>query len=89
MNDIYLEWSKSRKKFMVPLLIILFLFYFSLPLSLFFFPEYINTPTVIWNLPLIWVYAFLQLIMTLVIMHLYTRKAKKLDEIVEKMRKEK
>lgn len=89
MNNIYLEWSKSRKKFMVPLLIILFLFYFSLPFSLIFIPEYINIPTAIWDLPLIWVYAFLQLIMTLVIMHLYIRKAKKLDEIINKMRKEK
>lgn len=86
MKTQYAEWKKSRRKFMLPLLIFLSIFYFLLPVSLALFPKFINTPTFIWGLPLIWLYAFLQIIMTLVIAHIYLLKAKRLDKMTEKMR---
>lgn len=86
MKKQYTYWLKKRKRFFLPLLILLSVFYFSLPLSLALFPNFVNTPTMIWGLPFIWLYAFLQIVMTLIIAHLYMIKAKKLDEIANEMR---
>lgn len=86
MNEQYEAWLKSRRRFFRPLLIFLTIFYFALPISLALFPEFINTPTIIWGLPLIWLYAFLQIIMTIIVAHLYILKAKKLDQMVDGMR---
>lgn len=86
MDEQYEAWLKSRKRFFRPLLIFLSIFYFALPISLALFPEFINTPTIIWGLPLIWLYAFLQIIMTIIVAHLYILKAKKLDQMVDEMR---
>lgn len=86
MQALYIEWLKNRRKFLLPLLIFISVFYFFLPISLAFFPNFINKPTFIWGLPLIWLYAFLQIIMTLVIAHIYLLKAKKQDKLIEKMR---
>lgn len=86
MDEQYEAWLKSRRRFFRPLLIFLTIFYFALPISLALFPDFINTPTIIWGLPLIWLYAFLQIIMTIIVAHLYTLKAKQLDKMVNEMR---
>ena len=86
MDEQYEAWLKSRRRFFRPLLIFLTIFYFALPISLALFPEFINTHTIIWGLPLIWLYAFLQIIMTIIVAHLYILKAKKLDQMVDEMR---
>lgn len=82
----YEAWLKRRRKFIFPLVIFLVIFYFSLPISLALFPNFINTPTIIWGLPLVWLYAFLQIIMTLIVGHVYLLKANQFDKMAEKMR---
>lgn len=86
MDEKYEKWLKSRRRFVFPLVIFLVIFYFSLPLSMVIFPDHINTPTIIWGLPIIWLYAFLQIIVTLTVAHLYVLKAQKLDEMANEMR---
>lgn len=89
MKEQYEAWLKSRKRFFGPLIIFLIIFYFALPISLALFPNLVNTPTVIGGLPFIWIYAFLQIVVTLVVVHLYIYKTKQFDKMVNEMRQKK
>lgn len=89
MDNLFLEWCRLRRKFIIPLIIFLIIFYSFLPVSLALWPDLVTQPTLIWGLPFIWLYAFLQILMTWFVGWLYWLRTKRLDEIVKEMRQTK
>jgi uncharacterized membrane protein (DUF485 family) len=76
----------QKKKFIVPMSIFFMVFYFALPIMTVY-STVLNKPafaSVSWA----WVFAFAQFVMTIALCMIYTRKARKFDEIVEKIKKE-
>src|SRR5690625_2586520 len=89
MKEQYEVWLKSRKRFFRPLIMFLFIFYFALPVSLALFPNLVNNSTILGGLPFIWIYAFLQIVVTLVVVHIYIYKTKQFDKMANEMRQKK
>ena len=73
----------TKRKFIVPLTVFFFLFYFTLPVMTAY-SEVLNTPA-IGAITWAWVFAFGQFIMTWTLITLYVRKASQFDQIVEKI----
>jgi len=82
---IFQQLIQKKKKFIIPLIIFLSLFYFGLPLMIWFFPSMLENAKGLFHVPWWWLYAFLQLLMTWVIGWLYWVKAKRFDAMVEKL----
>jgi uncharacterized membrane protein (DUF485 family) len=77
------ELMAAKKKFIVPLCIFYFAFYFALPIMTSY-SKVLNTPAfgpITWA----WVFAFAQFIMTWSLCGLYTKKAGSFDKIVEEI----
>ncbi|WCK55783.1 DUF485 domain-containing protein [Aneurinibacillus sp. Ricciae_BoGa-3] len=75
------ELMAAKKKFIIPLCIFYFVFYFALPIMTSY-SKVLNTPAfgpITWA----WVFAFAQFIMTWSLCSLYTKKAAGFDKIVE------
>src|SRR5699024_11720250 len=87
MKEQYEVWLKSRKRFFRPLMVFLFIFYFALPVSLALFPNLVNKSTILGGLSLIWIYAFLQIIVTFVVVHMYIYNTKLFDRMTNRLRK--
>ena len=74
---------KAKRKFIVPLSIFFFVFYFTLPL-LTAYTKVLNTPA-IGSITWAWVFAFAQFIMTWTLVTIYMKKAYSFDDMVNKI----
>lgn len=88
MEQKFQQLIKEKKRFVVFVLTFSFIFYFMLPLSLIFFPEIMNQTSIIPGVSWSWLFAFLQIIMTWSMVHLYYKKAKYFDKIAEEIKRE-
>lgn len=88
MANLFKKYTTKKKQFLYPALFFLFVFYFSLPLTLFYFPDEMNKQIPYVGLTLGWLYTFLQFVMTFVLAALYMWRAKGLDLLVEQMEQE-
>ncbi|WP_374020316.1 DUF485 domain-containing protein [Paenibacillus thiaminolyticus] len=77
---------QSKKRFIIPLTIFFFLFYFALPI-LTSYTTILNRPAV-GAISWAWVFAFAQFIMTWVLCVLYARRAAKFDKLVAEINQE-
>ncbi|WP_066313947.1 DUF485 domain-containing protein [Bacillus sp. FJAT-29814] len=73
----------EKKKFIVPLTIFFFCFYFTLPI-LTSYSTILNTKF-IGNITWAWVFAFMQFVMTWGLCMLYSKKAAKFDELTNQV----
>jgi uncharacterized membrane protein (DUF485 family) len=80
------ELLSEKKKFIIPITIFFFSFYFALPI-LTSFSTILNNKF-IGSITWAWVFAFLQFIMTWGLCMLYSKKAAKFDNLAEKVIKE-
>ncbi|WHX99708.1 DUF485 domain-containing protein [Neobacillus sp. DY30] len=76
----------EKKKFIIPITIFFFCFYFALPI-LTSFSTVLNNKF-IGSISWAWVFAFLQFVMTWGLCMLYSKKAAKFDDLAEKVVKE-
>ena len=88
MEQKYLELIKRKKRFIALVLSVSFVFYFMLPLSLIFFPKVMTQTSFIPGVSWSWLFAFLQILMTWFMVHLYHRKAKYFDKVAEEIKRE-
>ena len=88
MEERLLILIREKKRLIAPSMMLIFLFYFLLPLSLLFFPEVMNQHSVIPGVTWAWVYGFLQIPMTWVMGWMYHVKAKKFDQKIEEIIRE-
>jgi uncharacterized membrane protein (DUF485 family) len=77
------ELLSEKKKFIIPITIFFFSFYFALPI-LTSFSTILNNKF-IGSITWAWVFAFLQFIMTWGLCMLYSKKAAKFDHLAEKV----
>ncbi|MGN1400582.1 MAG: DUF485 domain-containing protein [Bacillus sp. (in: firmicutes)] len=73
----------EKKKFIIPFTIFFFCFYFALPIMTSY-TTILNTPF-IGSITWAWAFAFLQFIMTWSFCMIYSKKARKFDEISEEI----
>jgi len=85
-SESFQELLRRKKAFILPSSIFFFVFYFSLPILTSYFTV-LNTKAV-GAISWAWVFAFAQFIMTWGLCILYTRRAKKFDVLVEKIKQE-
>ncbi|MEC5425680.1 DUF485 domain-containing protein [Virgibacillus sp. C22-A2] len=78
----------EKKRFLFPVIVFLFVFYFTLPFTLAFFPEQMSMPAPYTAIPWAWIYAFGQFIMTWLLGWMYWRKAKRFDQLIDQMKQE-
>ena len=69
---------ERKKRFLIPLSIFFFVFYFALPLMTGYFPEVVNRPAV-GAITWAWLFAFAQFVMIWTLCGLYVRKARVFD----------
>lgn len=80
------ELLRSKRAFILPSSIFFFVFYFTLPILTSYFTV-LNQPA-FGSISWAWVFAFAQFIMTWGLCILYTKKAERFDELVEKVKQE-
>ncbi|WP_026909079.1 DUF485 domain-containing protein [Paucisalibacillus globulus] len=88
MNEHVFQLIQSKMRFLVRAIILVFLFYFMLPLSLIFIPDAMNQTSFIPGVTWAWVYGFLQIPMTWLVGWIYHIKAKRFDQQIEKIERE-
>lgn len=88
MESLFRQFVQEKKRFLLPAIVFLFVFYFSLPLTLAFFPQQMSATLPFINLSWGWLYAFAQFIMTWLLCWMYWHKAKHFDQLVERMQEE-
>jgi uncharacterized membrane protein (DUF485 family) len=76
----------EKKKFIIPLTIFFFCFYFALPILTSY--TTILNHKFIGSITWAWVFAFLQFVMTWVLCMLYSKKAARFDELAKEVVKE-
>lgn len=76
---------KQKRMLVMLLTMFAFLFYFGLPLSITFFPEIMNAPSPIMQISWAWLYAFLQIPMTWVLVFVYYSVMKRFDRLLKKL----
>lgn len=80
------ELLKQKRKFIVPMTVFFFAFYFLLPI-LTSYSTFLNAPAfgpVSWA----WVFAFAQFIMTWALCILYSRRAAKFDALIHEVKRD-
>ncbi len=82
------EYLRKKKQFLYPALFFLFVFYFSLPLTLAYFPDQMNQFVPYIGLTWGWLYTFLQFIVTFTLAFLYMWRARELDRLADEMKQE-
>lgn len=80
------ELMQQKKAFIIPMSIFFMVFYFALPIMTAY-STVLNKPAFA-SISWAWVFAFAQFIMTVSFCMIYTRKARKFDDMVEKITKE-
>lgn len=73
----------AKKRFIVPLTIFFFVFFFTLPIMTAY-STVLNTPA-IWAISWAWVFAFAEFVMTWTLVTLYTKKAAGFDKMVDQI----
>ncbi|MGE6630473.1 DUF485 domain-containing protein [Bacillus sp. NPDC077027] len=76
---------EEKRRFIVPMTIFFFLFYFSLPVATSYF-TFLNTPA-IGPISWAWLFAITQFIMTWTLCGLYAKKAARFDRYVSALKK--
>jgi uncharacterized membrane protein (DUF485 family) len=76
----------EKKKFIIPITIFFFCFYFALPILTSY--TTILNHKFIGDITWAWAFAFMQFIMTWGLCMLYTKKAAKFDDLAEKVKQE-
>ncbi|KZE66457.1 hypothetical protein AWM68_06595 [Fictibacillus phosphorivorans] len=74
---------EEKKRFIIPMTVFFLLFYFSLPL-LTAYTDVLNQRA-IGDISWAWIFAFGQFIMTWSLCMIYTKRAKRFDELAEKV----
>lgn len=69
---------ERKKRFLIPLSIFFFVFYFALPVMTGYFPDVVNRP-VVGAITWAWLFAFAQFVMIWSLCGLYVRKARAFD----------
>ncbi|WNB90223.1 DUF485 domain-containing protein [Bacillus sp. NEB1478] len=82
-SNYFKQLMEKKKRFIVPMTLFFFVFYFSLPI-LTAYSDVLNNPA-IGNISWAWVFAFAQFIMTWSLCIFYTNKAKTFDELADKV----
>jgi uncharacterized membrane protein (DUF485 family) len=77
------QLMEEKKRFILPMTLFFLLFYFSLPV-LTAYSDVLNNK-VIGDISWAWIFAFAQFIMTWALCMIYTKKAKRFDELAEKV----
>lgn len=85
-SDTFKELLRSKRAFILPSSIFFFVFYFTLPILTSYFTV-LNQPA-IGAISWAWVFAFAQFIMTWGLCILYTKRAARFDELMEKIKRE-
>ncbi|ASA96471.1 putative membrane protein [Anoxybacillus flavithermus TNO-09.006] len=80
------QLMREKRGFILPFSLFFLAFYFTLPI-LTSYSTVLNTPA-FGSISWAWVFAFAQFIMTWVLCMLYSKRAARFDEIVEKMKQE-
>ncbi|MBM7717459.1 DUF485 domain-containing protein [Siminovitchia sp. FSL H7-0308] len=82
-KEIFLELMKKKARFLLVVTLFFMIFYFSLPLFIWLFPQFIVVGDKVSFIPWWWIFAFLQFIMTWLLGWIYYRKLKRYDKMVE------
>ncbi|RAK23079.1 uncharacterized membrane protein (DUF485 family) [Anoxybacillus vitaminiphilus] len=77
---------KAKRNFIFPFTLFFLAFYFTLPI-LTSYSKVLNNPA-IGSISWAWIFAFAQFIMTWTLCSLYSKRAAKFDELVEKIKQE-
>lgn len=77
------QLMEEKKRFIIPMTVFFLLFYFSLPL-LTAYTDVLNKRA-IGDISWAWIFAFGQFIMTWSLCMIYTKRAKRFDELAEKV----
>ncbi|SDC61544.1 Uncharacterized membrane protein, DUF485 family [Melghirimyces thermohalophilus] len=85
-SETFSHLMRMKKRFIIPCLTLLVLFYFCLPLSLWFYPGPMSRLAPVIGMPWGWLYAFSQFAMTWVLGWRYWNKAKQFDQLVRQMK---
>ncbi|WP_409303392.1 DUF485 domain-containing protein [Peribacillus sp. SCS-155] len=80
------ELMHEKKKFILPMSIFFMVFYFTLPVLTAYFT--VLNKSAIGSISWAWLFAFAQFVMTITLCMIYTKKAGKFDEMVDKIAKE-
>jgi len=83
----YEKWRHARRSFLIKVTIFAIVFFMFLPIALGFFPSFMKQAP-FGVITYAWIFAFLQIIMTWIIGMLYWFKARKLDAMMEEIRRE-
>lgn len=83
-----LKLIQEKHRLLMILLVILAVFYFFIPLSLTFFPSWVLKKTLIFGLPFLWLYTFLQLPITWLMAWYYSYRAKKFEASIAALKSE-
>ncbi len=86
-SESFQKLIREKKRFILPATISFLIFYFALPLSITWFPQFMNRPFYHF-LTYAWVFAIMQFVMVWTIGFLYYMKAKSFDHKAEEIRKE-
>ncbi|MDR7072314.1 DUF485 domain-containing protein [Fictibacillus barbaricus] len=82
-SSYFKQLMEKKKRFIVPMTLFFFVFYFSLPI-LTAYTDVLNNPA-IGSITWAWIFAFAQFIMTWSLCVLYTKKAKTFDELADQV----
>ncbi|RZT22769.1 DUF485 domain-containing protein [Fictibacillus sp. BK138] len=82
-SNYFKQLMEEKKRFILPMTLFFLLFYFSLPV-LTAYSNVLNNKA-IGDISWAWIFAFAQFIMTWALCMIYTKKAKRFDELAEKV----
>lgn len=82
-SSYFKQLMEEKKRFILPMTLFFLLFYFSLPV-LTAYSDVLNNKA-IGDISWAWIFAFAQFIMTWALCMIYTKKAKRFDELAEKV----
>lgn len=79
-------WRKSRKRFLILIVSIALVIFLGLPVCLTFLSTFMHREFI--GIPLIWLYAFFQIITTWLVGWIYWRKSLQLDRLLTRVKEE-
>lgn len=88
MDSLLQRFKQEKRKMNFLAILVLACFYCSLPTALTLFPDQMNKTSPVFYLPWSWLYAFIQIIMTWILGWVYWKKAKQLDQLIERLKQE-
>lgn len=85
-HETFHQLMREKNRFILPAIIFSLVFYFTLPVMTSY-STILNTPA-IGDLTWAWLFAFSQFVMTWTLCVLYSRRARKFDELVRQLKQE-